>query len=327
MPFSLYLAPLHGVTNHVFRGAFFKFFPGFDAAYAPFIGSAGGTKIGEAHFKDLSPGVQSDTPLVPQILGNQGDDFLCTAERLIAWGYTEINWNLGCPFPMVANKQRGSGLLPYPDKIRLFLDQVCPRLSAALSIKVRLGRTDPAELLALMPIFNEYPLARVIIHPRIGVQMYEGEVDLKGFERAASLCRHPVAYNGDITDAAAFASLRGSFPGVKEWMIGRGAIRDPFLPQRLKGISPSADPLETLRAFHLELYTRYRDILHGPRHVLDKMKEIWTYLRQSFPDGIKASKDIIRAKDLEAYENGVEGMFESYAQAAMSGGAGPRRPA
>jgi hypothetical protein len=57
------------------------------------------------------------------------------------------------------------------------------------------------------------------------------------------------------------------------------------------------------------------------------MKEIWTYLGQSFPDGIKASKEIIRAKDLEAYEKGVEGMFEAYARAAMSGDAGPGRPA
>jgi len=312
--FSLYLAPLHGVTNHVFRGAYFKFFPGFDAAYAPFIGSAGGTKIGEAHFRDLFPELQSGTPLVPQILGNQGDDFLRTADRLISFGYKEINWNLGCPFPMVANKQRGSGLLPYPEKIRLFLDQVCPRLSAALSVKVRLGRNDPAELLALMPIFNDHPLARVIIHPRIGVQMYDGEVDLRGFEKAASLSVHPVAYNGDIADEATFAALRASFPQIREWMIGRPAIRDPFLPQRLKGSAPGADSLETLRAFHQELYSRYRDILHGPRHVLDKMKEIWTYLGQSFPDGIKASKEIIRAKDLEAYEKGVEGMFEAYVQ-------------
>ncbi len=108
-------------------------------------------------------------------------------------GYGEVDWNLGCPYPMVAGKKRGSGLLPYPEAIGEFLDRVCPRLGIGLSVKMRLGRYDARESAALAPVLNAYPLRKVTVHPRIGVQLYGGSVDLEGFAALAGSLRHPVA--------------------------------------------------------------------------------------------------------------------------------------
>jgi len=300
--FRLVLAPLHGVTGKAFRAAYFARFRGFDSCVAPFILAAGVKSPRPTHFRELEPDGQADIPLVPQLLGNDAKAFLATAAVLEGYGYRELDWNLGCPYPMVANKGRGSGLLPHTDRVERFLDEVCPRLGPSLSVKVRLGRESPDELVALMPVLARFPLATVTIHARLGVQMYSGEVDLDGFARAAELCPHPVAYNGDLRDERTLARLRGRFPAVREWMLGRWALYDPFLPARLKGLAPDPAPSETLRAFHDELYARYREALSGPGHVLSKMKEAWTYFGRSLACPARALEAVARAKGFADYE-------------------------
>jgi len=306
-PMTLELAPLHGVTNRVFRRAYFAHFAGFDRALAPFVLAVRTDRMKENHFKDFIPDAAVSVPVVPQLLGNDPEAFVESAKALASFGYSEVNWNLGCPYPMVTKKTRGSGLLPHPERIARFLDDVCPFVQ--VSVKLRLGLADPEEIIRLMPILNEYPLIRVIIHPRIGKQMYAGSVNLDGFERAARLCTRAVSYNGDITDAATFGALRRRFPFVREWMIGRWALYDPFLPGRLKGLAPVSAPLEIVREFHDDLYESYREILCGPAHALDKMKEVWTYIGRSIKIAPRAFEAIARAKSADAYERAVRTVF------------------
>jgi len=305
----LRLAPLHGVTNHVFRKAYFHHFSGFDGAMAPFINSVNLARPAPNHFKDLLPEVNAGVALVPQILGNDAQAFVATTKVLADLGYSEVNWNLGCPFPMVANKRRGSGLLPHPELIEGFLALACAESKLPISVKLRLGRSDPAEILALMPVLNSFPLKLVWIHPRIGTQMYRGEVNLEGFEAAASMSRHELGYNGDVKDRGTFETLRDRFPAVREWMIGRWAIYDPFLPAAIRGAAVPPNWMEILKAFHDELYGDYRRVLFGPAHVMDKMKEVWTFIGRSFPHSGHLLARIAQAKTLEAYERAVDRVF------------------
>ena len=330
----LHLAPLHGVTNRTFREAYFRHFSGFDAALAPFILAVRTSQAKPTHFKDLVPRAEGGIPLVPQLLGNDPLAFVETARVLAGEGYREINLNLGCPYPMVANKQRGSGLLPYPERIAKILDAACAETAFTVSVKLRLGRADPDDILKVLPVLNDHPLDRVIIHPRIGTQMYRGTVDLDGFACAAALCRHRVVYNGDITDTSSWETLRARFPAIGEWMIGRRAISNPFLPEEIQAAAgfqssggtvasgtalplgaAAASPndtesrLDRLQAFHDDLYASYRAILCGPAHVLDKMKEIWSYLGASFPRGKRELERVARAKTLAEYEAAVGALF------------------
>jgi tRNA-dihydrouridine synthase len=309
MRFSLRLAPLHGVTNQVFRRAYFRHFPGFDGAMAPFINAVAVNHPAPNHFKDLLPAVNQGIALIPQILGNEAGAFVATAKVLAELGYAEVNWNLGCPYPMVVRKRRGSGLLPYPELVAAFLDRACAESPLPISVKLRLGLRDPAEILALMPILNAHPLKLVYIHPRVGTQMYKGAVNLEAYEAAAALSRHEVAYNGDLKDTETFERLRARFPGVREWMIGRWALYDPFLPGRLRGESPPADPRALLAAFHDDLYAGYRAVLFGPAHLLDKMKEVWTYIGKSFPRSGHLLERIAQARTPEAYARAVDRVF------------------
>jgi tRNA-dihydrouridine synthase B len=321
---SLWLAPLHGVTNRLFRKAFFAHFGGFSATLGPFILALERGAAASGHFKDYLPRDEGPVPLVPQLLGNDGAAFAATARLLAEGGYGEVNWNLGCPFPMVARKFRGSGLLPYPDRIRSFLDLACARSPIPVSVKTRLGRTSPEELAALIPVLNEYPLARVIIHPRLGVQMYRGTVDLEAFAAAAPEVRAEVVYNGDIFRPEDHRRLRERFPGVGAWMLGRGALRDPTLAGRISaadGAGTETDGpdavaagtrgarMDRLCAFHDELYAAYRGSLSSPAHLLDKMKEVWRYLSWSFPERERTIAAVRRARTPQVYERTVSDLF------------------
>ena len=313
---SWYLAPLHGVTNRIFRNVWFTHFSGLDRAITPFIPAAAASRSATKHYRDIDPAVQGGVPVEPQLLAGPRDAIRECVNSITSLGYTEINLNMGCPYPMVVKKGRGSGLLPDPVAVRRVLDSLCSIDSFRLSAKIRLGYHRVEELDAFIPVLNEYPLSRVTIHPRIGKQMYRGSVDLEGFERAAALCTHEVVYNGDIFVHTQFSGLRAQFPAVQSWMIGRGALMDPFLPEELQTGTRPSDERERLRAYHDELFGVYKQTLYGPRHLLDKMKEIWSYLGYSFgyggaPRGRAAPPEILRAKTPDQYRIAVDFLFES----------------
>ncbi|MBI5559441.1 MAG: tRNA-dihydrouridine synthase family protein [Deltaproteobacteria bacterium] len=322
---NLILAPLRGITEVEFRNIFVRFFPGFDRAVAPFISTFQGSKVKPAKFKDLLPENNTSLPVVPQILSKNADRFLATTAMLADLGYTTVNWNLGCPYPMVANKLRGSGLLPHPEMIESFLEKVCSQ-PLAVSVKIRLGRREAEEIYALLPIFNKFPLAEVIIHPRTGIQMYDGTVDLDTFGRCLELCRHPLVYNGDITSPAIYEKLAARFPTINSWMIGRGALANPFLPAQIKGCKLPDNPLRTLSDFHDALLTCYRDMLSGPSPVLGRLKGLWFYLAGSFADGRKILKKIQKTKKIEPYLEITREVFNHGSWQPEAGEENPWKP-
>ena len=309
----LYMAPLMGVTNYVYRSTYSKYFKGYDRAIAPFIASCGAERIKPKYFRDILPERNKlKYLLIPQIISKDAKDFIVMVNAMHDLGYGNINWNLGCPFPMVRKKMRGSGLLAHPDKIKLFLDQVMPNIPAKLSVKVRLGCEDSTELLVLMPIFDTYPLEEIIIHPRTGSQMYGGSVDLLVFERCLDVTKHKVVYNGDINSLENFNRLKERFSNVFRWMIGRGGIVDPFLPGKIKGSDPKPNgkKVKHLYAFHNALFLEYSKELSGPGHILDKMKEVWSYWHKAFLQGETLYKKICRTKKLDKYSRDVSLFFE-----------------
>ena len=307
----LYLAPLRGVTDVLFRNVYCRHFGGFDLAIAPFLNPQRNPSKKMHMLADVLPEANTRLPIIPQLLDNSPEPFLDLAHRLEDLGYTEINWNLGCPSPMVANKRRGSGFLPYPDEVVAMLETVLPRLKARLSLKMRLGFRDREEILVLLPRLDDFPLAEIIIHPRIGKQMYKGNTDPDGFAACKDLTRHRLVYNGDITSVAALAALQARFPEIDRWMIGRGALADPFLAEKIRGVTTGAPERSKarLRAFHDELCEGYRQTLAGPGHLLGKMKQLWLYLHSSFPDKEKALKKIKKARSEEQFLAAVELMF------------------
>jgi tRNA-dihydrouridine synthase len=135
------------------------------------------------------------------------------------------------------------------------------------------------------------------------------------FEKCLGACAHTTVYNGDINDLDTFKLFSKRFKTVDRWMIGRGALINPFLPAAIKsGQDNATDKVEVFRAFYDELFEQYRQAFRGPGHLLDRMKGFWTYFSQSFKDGRKIKKKIHRTSKLDRYLRIVDRFFEEEAQ-------------
>ena len=308
----IYLAPIQGITDRIYRNLFPLYFKGVDLAIAPFISSSKKMKPDNKLLRDFYPDINTGIPSIPQIMSSNPDDFTMLANALYDIGCDTINWNIGCPFRMVVKKGRGAGMLCYPDRIESFLEKTMPALKPKLSIKLRLGLKYHDEVLQLIPIFNRFELDELIIHPRTGLQMYEGEVDLDMFEQCLHLSKHRVVYNGDIDSPEKFTMLAKRFGSIDRWMIGRGLLADPFLADKIKcnAEKPYHEKIKIVRAFHDHLFAEYSAMLSGPSHITNKMKEIWTYMGGFFENGGKIQKRIKKMQHRDNYIDVVNQIFD-----------------
>ena len=293
----LILAPMQGLTELMFRKVYRTCFPGaLDLAISPFLSLTHGN-LADAWKKidDVLPEANQDSiPVIPQILGKEPVEFVELANRLHEIGYTEVNWNIGCPMRRVTAKHRGSGILPYPDEVRSILDYIMPRLRPALSVKMRLGLHSPDEIFNLIPILNDYPLLNITIHPRTGKQQYSGQVDLDTFEQTLPLLKHQVIYNGDLCTVADFRRLRQRFPKIQHYMIGRGILYDPLLPLKIKNNHP-ADLKATL-LFVTALTDAINQLPIREESRMRKTKEYWCLVRRSLPITEQQATAVLRAQ-------------------------------
>ena len=150
-----YLAPMEGITGHIYRNAYEKYFHNIDKYFTPFIVPNQSLSLKTKELRDLLPENNEGLNVVPQILTNDAEGFILTANKLKQLGYNEINLNLGCPAGTVVSKKRGSGFLAYPDELDKFLDEIYKIDNMKISIKTRLGKEKPEEFYKLIEIYNE----------------------------------------------------------------------------------------------------------------------------------------------------------------------------
>ena len=271
----LILAPLRGVTLRCFREVFADVLAevGFTEAVTPFICANPGLdplKDRELKPSNLPPLRSSNLLLTPQFIGKDPEALRFCLERIKSAGYETADLNCGCPFPMVRNKGRGSGILRTPDVLRRMMEVGCEVMGPGrFSVKTRLGVKRTDELLQLMPLVNEFPLRFLTVHARTAEQMYEGACDTDALRKVQEVAKVPVVPNGDLP----LPTLQPSSPPTFQpsaLMIGRPFLRD------LGG-----------RADIGELLDRYveasRAELHGERPVLGRLKELLAYWKD-LPD-------------------------------------------
>jgi tRNA-dihydrouridine synthase len=312
---TIYSSPLQGYTDFRFRNAFQRFFGGVDRYIAPYIRVNDRLEIKPANERDILPANNTSIDLIPQIITRDADEFLFVAKHVRNLGYTELNWNLGCPYPMVAKKGMGSGLLSMPVKIDEILNRVFSETDIKVSVKMRLGYESPQEIFHVLPVLEKYRLANITIHPRIGKQLYRGEVDLKAFEECLGRTSHNIFYNGDITSVRSFREMKDRFPAIDHWMIGRGLFADPFLSAMIKADNPvyPVNRYEVLYSFHDALFSSYEEALSGQKHLLMKMYSFWEFFIQSFPNSQKGLKKIKKSRSLSVYREAVKQIINNEA--------------
>lgn len=301
------LAPLQGFTDFHFRNTYQKCFGNIDKYYSPWIRLDGAGKLKKPQIRDVKPENNEDIHLIPQIMCNNPGDFIYLANYLKDLGYSEMNWNLGCPHPMITKRGLGSALLKDSEKIRSILETVLPKIPLKLSIKMRLGFEEADESAKFLAQLNDFPLTELIIHARTARQMYKGKANIDAFEQAISQSTHSIVYNGDIKSYEAYNQISKRFPQIRKYMIGRGLIANPFLAGLIKNESGELPPAyaDLFLDFHNQLMESYASHLSGDKHLLIKMKSFWEYFSLSFRDAHKAYKRIKKSSNLRVYREAV----------------------
>jgi tRNA-dihydrouridine synthase len=322
-------APLQGYTTGIYRKAHAEIFGGVDAYYAPFLRMENGRPrekdlrdIGDDH--DLIAGVKSTGAMVngakrtgaktiPQIIANSVNEFRALADAIMQKGFTEIDFNMGCPFPMQVSRHRGAGLLSDTQTVKSIMDEIAQltvKNSIKFSVKMRLGQNSPDEAFALLPTLNDAPLAHITLHPRLGKQQYKGAIDFTSFVRFYEECRHPLVYNGDITSVSQMRKMESGYPKLAGIMIGRGMLARPSLAAEYKAASDTSaasiserDLLNKILEMHGKLYEHARSTYQGDNQILLHIKSFWEYLEPSIPK--KAFKKIEKAGNQSEYDAAV----------------------
>lgn len=211
-----YAAPMEGITTYIYRRAHARFYGGIDKYFTPFIA---GKKMTTRETRDVLPENNEGVVLVPQILTNKAGDFLEIARRLAAYGYDTVNLNLGCPSGTVAARKRGAGFLSEPEALDAFLYEIYEKCPLKISVKTRLGISDPDEWDRLLSVYAKYPLQELIIHTRLLQEFYTGATHPEAYALAARRLRAadgeqtwsagiPLCYNGDILSAESLADVQ-----------------------------------------------------------------------------------------------------------------------
>lgn len=306
----IHFAPLQGYTDAVYRRAHARIFGGIDTYYSPFVRVEHG-EIRRKDIRDIAPDNNQGLHLIPQLIAPNVDKAEHIMALFIENNYTDVDINLGCPFPMLAKRHNGAGMLPYPEEVKALLTTLVEKYPHVhFSVKLRLGWDKAEECIALLPLLNELPLSHLILHPRLGEQQYKGEVDLDAFEAFYNGCRQPLFYNGDLHTGMDIQAVTDRFPRLAGIVIGRGLLANPALAweyrQRMQ--LGEDERKEKVRQLHAEVFSAYREQLQGgDLQLLTKMKSFWEYL---LPDGDrKARKAIHKATKLTAYEIAVSNLL------------------
>lgn len=313
MDITLLSSPLQGFTDFRFRNAFHKYFGGIDTFYSPYIKLNGKLVVKGSYERDILPENNSTLQVIPQIITNDAEEFLFVAKYVKQLGYNELNWNLGCPYPMVAKSGMGSGLICNTGRIDEILERAHNETDIIVSMKMRMGYDNPSEILDVFPILEKYSIKNIAIHARIGKQLYKGGVDLDSFQKCLDVSKHKLYYNGDITSVEKFRMLKERFPSIDHFMIGRGLIADPFLPSMIKNNTTEypKNRFEIFEEFHDTIYRDYDAYLQGPTPIKMKMLGFWEYFSESFSNPQKTYKKIKKAGNSKHYEEAVREIFKS----------------
>lgn len=302
---KIYMAPLQGITEAPFRNLFARCFGGVDEYYTPFVRWEYGA-VRKKDLRDLNPEHNTVDTLIPQLIAGSSEEAEKIIPVILQFGYRRIDLNMGCAFPTLAKKGKGCGLMPHPEKVRELLTVTARHPEVDFSVKMRLGYENAQECLELLPLLNDTPLSRIVVHARVGLQQYKGDCDREAFARFADGCRHALVYNGDLSSVEDIMEVQRAFPGLEGVMIGRGLLAQPWMAaEYADGQTWSqADRMQAMRRFHSDLFSHYEQALEGgEKQLLMKMKGFWEYM---LPDGDrKMRKKIHKAQKTTDYTNAV----------------------
>lgn len=298
-----YFAPMEGLTDSIYRRLHHQYFSGVDTYYMPFISPTVHRALTNREAREVPMADSVPFRAVPQLMTKVAEDFIWAAGECRRRGYDEVNLNAGCPSGTVVAKKKGAGMLGDLDALDRFLDAVFEGSPLPVSVKTRLGLSDPDEFPRILEIYNRYPIKELTIHPRVRKQFYDGDVDMEMFDYALKNSKNKLCYNGNLRNLTEVNAFREKYPGIEAVMIGRGLIGNPGMLETGSG--------EKLEAFHDALLEEYMVAFGGARNAMFRMKENWREMILMFDGNEKLWKKLRKCTDVAEYRRLTHEIFRT----------------
>lgn len=240
-------------------------------------------------------------PIFAQMIGQDIPALLRTVRELEEHPIAGIDLNLGCPAPVVCRKDAGGGLLRNPDKVDRILGALRDAVQGRFTVKTRVGYDDSGEFEALLDVFQRHNIDGLAIHGRTVKERYQSPVHPECIRRAVEVMPCPVIANGNVVDVDTGQSILDQ-TGAAGLMLGRGAIRNPWLFDQLRaaflGQQSSGrcghDLLEYIEALWEETAREQPKVYRSDKQV-QKMKRYLAYITQGLDPAF--DHEILRAKE------------------------------
>lgn len=285
----LVLAPMEGLADDILRGVLTRA-GRYDWCVTEFV-RVSGTLLPRKSFTRVSPELlagartAAGTPVRVQLMGSDPQCLAENAARLAELRPAGIDLNFGCPAPLVNRHRGGAALLGEPE----LLHDIAAAVRAAvppgltLSAKMRLGIDDTARALDCARALEAGGVQELVVHARTKADGYRPQVRWEWVARIRAAVAVPVIANGEVWDVAGWRAIRAA-TGCADVMLGRGAVADPFLAERIRGARPervSASDWHDLRPLLLDFWTRVQAKV-APRHAPGRLKQWLGLLRRNY---------------------------------------------
>lgn len=277
----LMLAPMQGLTNRAMRALFIDWVRP-DIVFTEFmrVSNVSRKRLVRNDLEEAAS-TTGKVPLVAQLVGNNAKAMVAAVRHAETAGVRHINLNMGCPYGRMTTAATGGAMLRQPELLAEIISALRAAISGTFSIKLRAGYDDPEQIFPLLQLFEKARIDFLVLHPRTVVQKYAGTADHSITERVVLETPLPVIANGDIRTAAEGLRILEE-TGAAGLMLGRGAIADPLLFERLRKRTVK-EPSRTETAVMLHRYladvlSRYSKLFCGERQILDKVKNVLAFI-------------------------------------------------
>lgn len=275
----LALAPMQDVTDLAFWRLIASF-GGPDVYFTEYFRVHSVSRLDKPILQAISenPGQK---PVVAQLIGNDIGALVRSARELQEHPVAAIDLNLGCPAPVVYRKCAGGGLLRYPEMIDSIVGHLREAITIKFTVKTRVGFESPDGFGRLLQILRKHSPDLVTVHARTVKDMYGGVVRYDLVKQAVETLNCPVLANGNVFDAETAHSVLKE-TGAHGLMLGRGAIRNPWIFEQIRQFLRGENPRlptgrEVLEYIH-RLFSTVTSPLSPEEAQVQRVKKYTRYL-------------------------------------------------
>jgi tRNA-dihydrouridine synthase B len=253
------LAPMAGMTDTAFR-RLVKGMGGCGLVVTEMVSSEGLVR-GIDRTLEYAEYTEEERPVSIQIFGGDPKVMAEAAQIVESMGADIVDVNMGCPVPKIAKHNAGCSLMREPAHAASVVRAMASAVRIPVTVKMRAGWNDQSiNAPDLARMVEDAGAAAVAVHGRTAAQSYSGESDWNLIGRVARTVGIPVFGSGDCVEPAQVVSrLRDS--GASGVLIGRGALRNPWIFSQAAAALAGRDPVQISPAERGRFLLDYMDLL------------------------------------------------------------------